>query len=95
MSKVTRRNKKRLKKKKECIIIKAHSRINNPLNGDDIFMSKVVNLFDYKKKEIEKSEEDELSFEEIMERNKKNQERIRAERAKENKNVTQSYGLKD
>ena len=58
-------------------------------------MSKVVNLFDRKVEEKkEETEEETMSFEEIMRRNAENKERMRKERAKANKGVIRSYRLK-
>jgi hypothetical protein len=54
---------------------------------------KVVNIFDRPRKKKERAE-DKTSFEEIMERNKRNEERLKRERNKANKSVTRSYRLK-
>ncbi len=55
---------------------------------------KVVSIF--RKKEDVKIEEQNITdiFEEAFKRNKENQERLRKEREKDNKDVTKSYGLK-
>lgn len=60
-------------------------------------MSNVINLFDkkIKKTEDKKNQEEEVSFEEIIKRNKQNEERIRKERDKKNKQTIRSYRLKD
>lgn len=65
-------------------------------------MAKVINLFEAKAKkeeefvELNENKDDSgLSFEEIMERNRKNAERVKRERAEANKSVTRSYRLKD
>jgi hypothetical protein len=58
-------------------------------------MSKVINLFDREVEEKkEETEEETMSFEEIMRKNAENKERMRKERAKANKGVVRSYRLK-
>lgn len=61
--------------------------------------NKIVSLKDKMKelssKKEDKLEEDEsLSFEEIMKRNKENEDRLRKERAQANKSVLRSYRIK-
>jgi hypothetical protein len=65
-------------------------------------MAKVINLFEAKAKkeaeeggEINPCGEVASSFEEIMEQNRKNAERVKRERAEANRSVTRSYRLKD
>ena len=61
-------------------------------------MDNVVNIFEKKKEPKEKEEsieeKTEFTFEEIIQQNKANQERVARERAKSNKGVTRSYRLK-
>ena len=57
---------------------------------------KVVNIFEAKsKKKVkeENEEQEEFSFEEIMERNKRNKERLDKERSKANRSVKRSHRL--
>lgn len=45
-------------------------------------------------KEVPKEEEEELTFEEIMKRNKENEERLKKERLTNNKSTLRSYRIK-
>lgn len=61
-------------------------------------MGDVVSIFDKKKESTEtKKEKDdqEPTFEEVMERNRKNKEREEKERASANKGVLRSYRIKN
>lgn len=55
-------------------------------------------IIEFKKKKEEKKEDikpaEELSFEEVVKRNKENAERMKKEREKANKGVIRSYRLK-
>jgi len=59
---------------------------------------KVINIFSAKKSEKSKNQESEsdenLTFEQIMQRNQSNAERVRKERLSKNKGVLRSYRIK-
>lgn len=59
-------------------------------------MTKVISLFDAKRKVSEEEEEstEGMTFKEIAERNHKNAERLRKERNQANKSVLRSYRIK-
>lgn len=57
-------------------------------------MSNVVNIFEKREKKADSKADNETSFAEQMERNRKNKERIAKERAEKNKSVLRSYRIK-
>ena len=56
-------------------------------------MTEVINIFDRKRPIKEKKEEEEVSFEEIIKKNKENEERIKKDREQANKYVKRSYRI--
>ena len=60
-------------------------------------MTKVINMFDFKKKEEPKEELSEQAvelFEQAIKRNEENKKRLNAERSKDNKGTLRSYRIK-
>ena len=54
-----------------------------------------ISISDFKNKQKDKSDEQEgFSFEDIIRRNKENEDRLKREREKANKKVTRDYRLK-
>ena len=73
------------------------------MQGPDTQKSNVISLFDARKQATEnaetsspvhQTEESGLTFQEIMNRNQKNHERLAKERANANKSVLRSYRIK-
>ena len=58
-------------------------------------MSKVINMFSHKKKEVEEEIEEECSLKDIMEKNEKNKERMKQDRLKKNRGTLRSYRIKN
>lgn len=69
------------------------------MNGGTMSGDKVVSLSKKREEKQQQPEtvtqpQEEANFAEIMRRNKENEERLKKERAKNNKSVTRSYRLK-
>lgn len=57
-------------------------------------MGKIINLFKNKKEEKKESQEEEYDFSTVIEKNKRNQEKIKKDRSQKNRSTLRSYFIK-